>query len=193
MSGISRRRFIGFGLGTGAALALPWTAGRASGAGRMGRQAGEVPAAAAGAGAGIVVASAVGKNRYAFTQRQIRRRLHPHLPPTPLWAYDDGSGLGGQAGSFGMAVVARSGTPVRASFTNELPETYPDWIPVDTRLTAKPDRLVRAMTHLHGGFVAADSDGNPAVTARRVRPRPDPARVLHQPAAPDAGLAAVVP
>jgi len=27
----------------------------------------------------------------------------------------------------------------------------------------KPDRLVRAMTHLHGGFVAADSDGNPAV------------------------------
>ncbi len=110
-----------------------------------------------------MVASPVGKNRYAFTQRQIRRRLHPHLPPTPFWAYDDGSGLAGQAGSFGMAVVARSGTPVRASFTNELPETYPGWIPVDTRLTVKPDRLVRAMTHLHGGFVAADSDGNPAV------------------------------
>src|SRR6266487_2117358 len=81
--------------------------------------------------------SPVGKNRYAFTQRQIRRRLHPHLPPAPLWAYDDVSGLAGQAGSFGMAVVAHSGTPVRASFTNELP------IPVGTRLTVKPDRLVR--------------------------------------------------
>ncbi len=62
-----------------------------------------------------------------------------------------------------MAVVAQSGMPVRASFTNELPERYPDWIPVDTRLTARPDKLVRAMTHLHGGFVAADSDGNPAI------------------------------
>ena len=62
-----------------------------------------------------------------------------------------------------MAVAARSGTPVRASFTNNLPGTYPDWIPVDTRLTAQPDRVVRAMQHLHGGFVAADSDGNPAV------------------------------
>ena len=49
------------------------------------------------------------------------------------------------------------------SFTNNLPETYPAWIPVDTRLTPLGD-AVRVMTHLHGGFVAADSDGNPAVT-----------------------------
>jgi hypothetical protein len=49
------------------------------------------------------------------------------------------------------------------SFTNNLPETYPAWIPVDTRLTPLGG-AVRVMTHLHGGFVAADSDGNPAVT-----------------------------
>jgi spore coat protein A, manganese oxidase len=163
MAGMSRRQFIGCGLGTGAALALPWTvSGQAASAvvgGTLRKYVQPLPVP----GRGIVVASPVGKNRYAFTQRQIRRRLHPQLPPTPFWAYDDGSGLGGQAGSFGMAVVAHSGTPVRASFTNRLPERYPDWIPVDTRLTAKPDRLVRAMTHLHGGFVAADSDGNPAL------------------------------
>jgi spore coat protein A len=62
-----------------------------------------------------------------------------------------------------MAVAAHTGTPVRASFTNNLPGTDPDWIPVVTRLTAQPDTEVRAMAHLHGGFVAAGSDGNPAV------------------------------
>ena len=59
-------------------------------------------------GAGIVVATPSGLNEYTFTQREIARQLHPNLPATPFWAYDDGSGLGGQAGSFGMAVVAQS-------------------------------------------------------------------------------------
>ena len=53
--------------------------------------------------------------------------------------------------------------PIQVSFTNELPDTYPAWIPVDTRLTPLGNQ-VRVMTHLHGGFVAGDSDGNPAVT-----------------------------
>jgi spore coat protein A len=116
-------------------------------------------------GAGIVVAthSPMNPNQYAFTQREIIRQLHPNLPPTPFFAYDDGSGLAGQTGSFGMAVVAQSGTPLEVSFTNNLPSTYPDWIPVDTNLTPLGNQ-VRAMTHLHGGFVRADSDGNPAVT-----------------------------
>ncbi len=114
-------------------------------------------------GTGIVVATPSGLNTYAFTQRQIYRQLHPQLPPTALWAYDDGTGLAGQAGSFGMAVVAQSGIPLHVSYTNNLPMTYPSWMPVDTRLTPLGNQ-VRLMTHLHGGFVAADSDGNPAVT-----------------------------
>ena len=63
-----------------------------------------------------------------------------------------------------MAVVGHSGTPLDVSFENTLPPTYPDWIPVDTRLTPTHDNVVRLMTHLHGGFVAAASDGNPVVT-----------------------------
>jgi spore coat protein A, manganese oxidase len=114
-------------------------------------------------GAGIVVATPTGPSQYSFTQTQIERQLHPQLPPTPLWAYDDGSGLTGQAGSFGMAVIGHSGTPLVASFTHNLPTTYPNWLPVDTRETPLGNQ-VRLMTHLHGGFVAADSDGNPAVT-----------------------------
>ena len=60
-----------------------------------------------------------------------------------------------------MVLAAESGTPLRVSYTNRLPDVYPDWIPVDTRLTSPNGRTVRPMTHLHGGFVAADSDGNP--------------------------------
>jgi hypothetical protein len=78
-------------------------------------------------GAGIVVATPSGMNQYAFTQKLITRHLHPNLPPTPFFAYDDGSGLAGQAGSFGMAVVAQSGTPLTVHYTNALPATYPPW------------------------------------------------------------------
>ena len=163
MTDVTRRRFLAYGLASGAALAVPWTA-KAPTAPSVGSTLAKFVQPVPLPGQGIVVATPSGPNQYSFTQREIARKLHPSLPPTPLFAYDDGSGLTGQAGSFGMAVVAQSGTAVTASFTNSLPAEYPAWIPVDTRLTVHPDKLVRAMTHLHGGFVAADSDGNPAVT-----------------------------
>jgi spore coat protein A, manganese oxidase len=158
---ITRRRFLQYGAVGGAALFLPWPRSHAATtvAGRLTKYVQPVPLP----GSGIVVATPAGPNQYAFVQRGIERQLHPFLPPTPLWAYDDGSGLAGQSGSFGMAVVARTDTPVQMSFTNQLPDTYPSWIPVDTRLTPLGNE-VRLMTHLHGGFVAGDSDGNPAVT-----------------------------
>jgi spore coat protein A len=163
MRTITRRRFLQYGLGAGAALLVPWATEvpvtNAALGGRLAKYIQPLPLP----GAGIVIATPTAPNTYSFTQREIQRQLHPHLPPTPLWAYDDGSGLGGQAGSFGMAVVARSGTPLTVNYTNALPETYPSWLPVDTRLTPLGDQ-VRLMTHLHGGFVAADSDGNPSVT-----------------------------
>jgi spore coat protein A, manganese oxidase len=164
---LSRRRFLLYGGAAGAALFMPLgrlsTATAAMG-GKLAKYLEPVPVP----GHGIVVArpsgtNAAGVTTYAFNQVQISRQLHPQLPPTPFWAYDDGSGLAGQAGSFGMAVVARSGTPLEVSYTNSLPQTYPVWIPVDTRLTPNGSD-VRVMTHLHGGFVAADSDGNPAIT-----------------------------
>jgi len=106
---------LGLRGGVGAALALPWAAGAqvasAAAGGRLRMYLEPVPLP----GAGIVVASPTGPNEYTFTQRPIERQLHPQLPPTPLWAYDDGSGLEGQAGSFGMAVVAQSGTPVTST------------------------------------------------------------------------------
>ena len=169
MPTITRRSFLQYGVGAGAALVLPWArrpwiAGAANTpatklANNLAKYVEPLPLP----GAGIVVATPSGENRYSFTQRETARQLHPQLPPTPLWAYDDGSGLAGQAGSFGMAVAAQSGTPLEISFTHALPATYPDWLPVDTRETPLGNQ-VRLMTHLHGGFVAGDSDGNPWVT-----------------------------
>ena len=162
---ITRRRFLQYGAGAGVALALPRSlrpqivAGAAPLSDELKKYLEPVPLP----GAGIVVATPASPGYYAFTQTEIARQLHPHLPPTPLWAYDDGSGLAGQAGSFGMAVVAQSGTPLVLSFTHDLPTTYPDWLPVDTRETPLGNQ-VRLMTHLHGGFVSADSDGNPWIT-----------------------------
>jgi spore coat protein A len=163
MATITRRRFVQSGLASGVALGWAGAAGSSQASSGVGRQLAKYLEPVPRPGAGIVVARPSGPNAYAFTQREIRRQLHPHLPPTPIWAYDDGSGLEGQAGSFGMAVVARSGTPLTLRFRNALPATYPGWLPVDTRLTPLGDQ-VRVMTHLHGGFVEARSDGNPAAT-----------------------------
>jgi spore coat protein A, manganese oxidase len=164
-SRITRRCFVQYGLGIGGALAtahLPLAHAKTSGRLRGGNLAKYIQPLPV-PGAGIVVATPSGLNTYSFTQTQISRQLHPDLPPTPLWAYDDGSGLAGQSGSFGMAVVAQSGVPLTVHYTHDLPATYPSWLPVDTRLTPLGDQ-VRLMTHLHGGFVAGDSDGSPAVT-----------------------------
>ncbi len=70
--------------------------------------------------------------------------------------------------------------------------TYPSWIPVDTRLTPLGNQ-VRVMTHLHGGFVAADSDGNPAVTPNGFGPGDTQTSFYTNQIAGDAGVAAVVP
>ncbi|HMD95128.1 MAG TPA: multicopper oxidase domain-containing protein [Trebonia sp.] len=168
MNETSRRRFLQYGIAAGAGLSVASKASAVT-APRGTDRSGRAPALRPFAeplpvpGAGIVVATPAAPDRYHFTLRQIRRRLHPQLPKTPVWAYDDGSGLSGQAGSFGMAIAAQTGTPIGVSYTHRLPETYPSWIPVDTRLTPLGNK-VRMMAHLHGAFVAAADDGNPTVT-----------------------------
>ena len=165
MSRITRRHFLKYGAGGGAFIALPLAfqtriaqaarpAGPINGA-LLRKYVQPLPVP----GSGMVVADAVSPNAYAFTQRLIKRPLHPDLPATPLFAYDDGSGLTGQAGSFGMVIGARAGAPITMSVTNRISE-YPAWIPVDTRLTPLGTAM-RALTHLHGGFVSGESDGNP--------------------------------
>src|SRR5688500_15464055 len=89
MGTITRRRFVGSGLAAGAALGLPWAVGTSQALVVTGVHLAKYLEPVPRPGAGIVVATPSGANAYAFTQREIRRQLHPHLPPTPIWAYDD--------------------------------------------------------------------------------------------------------
>src|SRR4029077_19343791 len=111
MGDMTRRRFIGYGAGVGAALALPWTLGTSTTSAAMGGKLTKFVQAVPLPGAGLVVATPSAPNTYVFTQRPISRQVHPQLPPTPLWAYDDGSGLVGQTGSVWLVLAGPIGTP----------------------------------------------------------------------------------
>jgi spore coat protein A, manganese oxidase len=97
----------------------------------------------------------------------ISRKVHRQLPPTTLFGYlhSGGPGAGDTGASYlGPAIVAKSGTAVKVRYTNGLAPD--DFLRVFTNggasyLQFAPFPEVRTMTHLHGGFVAADDDGNP--------------------------------
>ena len=186
---ITRRCFLQYGAMGGAALYLPWALeAKAAKPLRLTKYLEPVPLP----GAGIVVATPSGPNQYSFTQTEISRQLHPQLPPTPLWAYDDGSGLGGS----GRLVRDGGRRAERHAAHGQLHARPPDDLPglAPGRHAADAARQRGAlMTHLHGGFVAADSDGNPAVTPNGFGPGETQTRLLHEPDTADAGLAAVVP
>jgi hypothetical protein len=115
MKGFTRRRLLQHAMGASAAIVLPWGRQSANASPSLTKYVQPVPLP----GAGIVGLNGTGGGTIAFTQTQSERKLHPDLPPTPIWAYDPGGNLiAGQAGSFGMAVVARVGTPLRLTFTN---------------------------------------------------------------------------
>src|SRR4029450_6192223 len=116
---ISRRRFLQYGAAGGAALFFPARIplARAEGSPPLPKFMEPVPLP----GAGIVVATPTGANQYSFTQTGIERQLHPYLPATPIWAYDDGSRLAGQAGPFGIAGGGRGGQPLDVGFPHDTP------------------------------------------------------------------------
>ena len=163
MSELTRRRFLQYGLGVGVALTVPTvlqSPAMAAVGGKLTKYMTRLPVP----GNGIVVATPSGLNTYSFTQT-------PDQPPAASSSAADAAvGLRRRLAASAVR-PARSGwrswhraaPPLDVSYTHDLPETYPAWLPVDTRLTPLGDE-VRLMTHLHGGFVAADSDGNPAVT-----------------------------
>ena len=107
-----------------------------------------------------VKATPVGPNTYHITQRQTQQTLHPRLGKTKVWGYDDGT-----HGPLypGPTIEVRRGTPTTVRYTNQLPKTH--LLPVDTSIVPGGKATVRALTHLHGGFVSGANDGNPYATS----------------------------
>jgi len=118
-------------------------------------------------GVDIPIARAVGLDRYRadfyeIAMRQFKDRLHPDLPETTLWGY--GNKSDSTFRHLGGAIIARSGTPVRVRWSNELPSNHP--LPVDTTvvdpyINGAIAKFNRAAPHLHGGLVPWPSDGGP--------------------------------
>jgi spore coat protein A len=90
---------------------------------------------------------------YRMEMRAFSARLHRDLPPTPLWGYDGRSP--------GPTFETTRGKPVLIEWVNALPAKH--FLPIDHTIhgaeRSKPE--VRAVTHVHGARVPADSDGWP--------------------------------
>jgi spore coat protein A len=90
---------------------------------------------------------------YRLPMRPAEMKLHRDLKPTRFWGFN--STLPGPT------IEARSGQGVLVEWVNELPASH--LFPVDHNLEgAGADKpLVRAVVHLHGSRVPAESDGYP--------------------------------
>jgi spore coat protein A, manganese oxidase len=108
----------------------------------------------------------VAKDSYLITARAGTTRMHPAYGRTNVFGYDDNSGRG--LASPGYTIEARKGTATKVSFVNALPARHlfdsvvPDYMHAGTP--------VRMNTHLHGGYVAGASDGNPYQEPAEYRP-----------------------
>src|SRR6516162_4346133 len=110
---------------------------------------------------------ATGGGTVSLTTALISRKLHSQLPATTLFGYlrSGGPGAGDTGASYlGPAIVAKSGTAVNVNYTNNLAPN--DFLKVFTNggasyLQFPPFPEVRILTHLHGGLVAGNHDGNP--------------------------------
>lgn len=93
-----------------------------------------------------------GSDYYEITVDQISQKLHSELGNTTLWGYN---------GLFpGPTIEARTNQSIWVKWINNLPNTH--LLPVDKSIHgAAGNPEVRIITHLHGGLVPPESDGNP--------------------------------
>jgi FtsP/CotA-like multicopper oxidase with cupredoxin domain len=114
---------------------------------------------------------ATGGGTVDLTTQLISRKLHSQLPTTTLFGYlrQGGPGAGDINASYlGPVIIAKTGTngstKVVVNYTNHLMPN--DYLKVFTNggssyLQFPPFPEVRILTHLHGGLVAGNDDGNP--------------------------------
>ncbi len=101
---------------------------------------------------------------YNLGVAQFSEQMHPDLPgATDFWGYYDLAT--GDHKYLAGVIVAKRGTPVLLTLTNQLPSKT--LIPVDLTIMGSATKTVgqlslnRIATHLHGGFTPWFSDGTP--------------------------------
>jgi spore coat protein A len=95
---------------------------------------------------------------YRLSAEQFTQALHPNLPAVKVWGYNDG-----RTRLYpGPTIEMRKDDSTTVRFTNKLPAKH--LLPVDPAVAGERGTVPRILTHLHGGFVAGASDGNPYAT-----------------------------
>ena len=92
-------------------------------------------------------------DHYRITISEFRQKLHRDLPPTILWGFEGCTP--------GPTIVGKRGRAVTVQWVNRLPERHR--LAIDCNLDGAGQDVpqVRTTIHLHGGHVAASSDGYP--------------------------------
>ena len=108
-----------------------------------------------------------GAAEYTLSLVERSQKLHRDLPATRVWGFDDGSGGGGTYP--GPTIEAYRDAPVSVTWRNDLRDASgalrtAHLLPVDTCLQGATTGPPRTVIHLHGGHVAAASDGYPEAT-----------------------------
>ncbi len=118
--------------------------------------------------------NATGGGTVNLSTELITRKLHSQLPATTLFGYLRQGGPAADAidaSYLGPVILAQSGIPVVANYTNNLASdayksvftnngsSYAQFNPFSPAQT-------RILTHLHGAIDSGDSDGNPFATPR---------------------------
>ena len=108
-----------------------------------------------------VSGSAGDEAEYEIAAVEFEQTLHSDLPPVRVWGWDDGA-----SGPVypGPTIEARRDRPVHVTWKNDIrgPDGVPrtrHYLPVDECVGATDE--ARTVVHLHGGHVAAASDGYP--------------------------------
>ena len=95
---------------------------------------------------------------YRISADDFQQTLHPNLQLVNVWGYDDGT----TKLYPGPTIEVHKDDTTMVEFTNKLPGTH--LLPVDPDLVGDRDIAPRILTHLHGGFVSGENDGNPYAT-----------------------------
>jgi spore coat protein A, manganese oxidase len=90
---------------------------------------------------------------YRVTLSEFRQQLHRDLPPTVVWGFEGTTP--------GPTILAQRGSPVTIDWVNRLPARHRLLVDHTLDGAGKDVPEVRTTIHLHGGHVAADSDGYP--------------------------------
>jgi spore coat protein A len=159
MKGISRKEFLGIGAGATAGVALAGSGMAAF----LSKEAAAAPFAAYRVPLPVPPKAVPVGGVYKISAEQFTQALHPNLPEVKVWGYNDGK----TRLYPGPTIEVQKGEMTTVEFTNLLPQEHLLLVDPDVPGVGPPDGRgtdTRILTHLHGGFVSGDNDGNPHAT-----------------------------